>query len=91
VRLSEALDADLDLVCTNAGSRYLELGLELGFQEQEIDNVKEDWKYCQDITRELLKSWIQRNEDKATWEALGDALCEIEVGVDFIYDVLERI
>jgi len=81
-----ATDAELDVACTMAGAKYLELGLELGFRKEEIDVYKADHVNCQPITRHILRAWIDRQGPDATWEALGDALCEIDTDVQFIID-----
>jgi len=90
-RLSDATDADLDVVCTFAGAKYLELGLELGFRKEEIDLYEKDHIYCRPITRQILKAWVERQGPDATWGALGDALYEIRCDVQFIIDNIFNI
>jgi len=62
----------------------MELDLELGFEEEKINILKSEHKGCCEVTREILKLWIEREGPKATWKVLGDSLYEIDVGVDFI-------
>jgi len=82
--LTKVTDEVLDGICTITGAKFLELGLELGLKEEEINSIEFQLKGCQAITRRILKSWIQERGPNATWMALGDALYEIKAGVDFI-------
>jgi len=87
--LTEATDEVKDKICTMAGARYMELGLELGFEEEKLNILKTDHKGCHAITREILQLWIEREGPTATWKVLGDTLYEIRVGVDFIKDMFK--
>jgi len=77
----------MDTVCTMAGAKYLELGLELGLLKEQIDVVEKDHRYCQKITREVIKAWDRKERNLATWEVLGDALFEIRAKAEFIKDI----
>jgi len=85
--LMDASDSEVDKVCTYAGSKYLELGIELGFLKAEIDAFEQDHKMCHQITKAIIESWVKKNGDRATWEVLGDALFEVGANPAFIKDV----
>jgi len=82
-----ASDAEVDKVCTYAGYKYLELGIELGFIKEEIDAFEQDHKMCHKITKAIIESWVKKNGHRATWEVLGDALYEVGADSGFIKDV----
>jgi len=86
--LTGTTDSVLDKICTLTGGKYLELGLELGFEEAEIEIIETDHRGCQAITREILKSWIEKRGFNSTWKELGDALYEIRAGTSFIENYL---
>jgi len=79
--LNKASDAQLQGIATLVGTKFLPFGLELEFQEQEIDVFKKDYKFCYETTKGILRKWMSGSESQATWMSLGDVLNEIGVGV----------
>lgn len=85
---SSASDEDKDYVCFLVGSKYLHFGLELKFHEEKIDAFEKDYERCNPITKKIIEAWIHRDGNEATWMVLGDALYEIEVGVQTFKDMM---